>query len=400
MKVFISVDAHLYRTPDNRIWTKTIYGYEFWKRYLETFSNIIVLSRIDNVAYEFVEGFLLSSGDNVDFWGVPLVRSAKDYIIKLPNFVKKIKNLSNDVDCAIFRLPSITSFIAEIIFSKQNKPYVLEVVADPETVYEENKIVKYIMTKHLKKACLRANGVSYVTKYALQKLYPSKNGTLNKSNYSFFESYYSSINLSEKFFSSEKNFDKISEEINLIHTANNINNYIKGHDTAIKIVKSLRDRGINANITFIGDGLKKAEFLTLAESLGIQDYVNFTGFLSSKSEIRNKLLDSDLFLFPTHAEGLPRAIIEAMAVGLPCLSTPVNGIPELLEMEFLFNPDDVEAFSDKIMDLVNNKNKLSQMSRDNILKAKEYENSVLQKRRNDFYIKLINIVNWEKKDEN
>ena len=64
--------------------------------------------------------------------------------------------------------------------------------------------------------------------------------------------------------------------------------------------------------------------LKKAKDLGIDDFVEFTGLLASASEVRQKLKDSDMYVFPTLAEGLPRGIIEAMAVGLPCISSPVG----------------------------------------------------------------------------
>ena len=167
-----------------------------------------------------------------------------------------------------------------------------------------------------------------------------------------------------------------------------MNNYVKGHDVVIKVVKKLRDYGIDARITFIGDGDKRSEFENMANELGIKPYVHFTGLLGSPNDVRNVLLKSDLFIFPTKAEGLPRAVIEAMAVGLPCLSTPVNGIPELLEKKYLFNPTDVDGFANKIKELLNNPSELNGMSHRNIEKAKEYEESVLRKRRIEFYSRL------------
>ena len=126
----------------------------------------------------------------------------------------------------------------------------------------------------------------------------------------------------------------------------------------------------------------------MADKLGIASKVVFTGLLGSATDVRNKLLQADLFILPTKAEGLPRAIIEAMAVGLPCLSTPVNGIPELLKPEYLFEPLDVDGFTNKIVNLLQKPNELTQMSSENIEKAHEYEDKTLQRRRNEFFMQL------------
>ena len=152
------------------------------------------------------------------------------------------------------------------------------------------------------------------------------------------------------------------------------------------------DLGIDASVTFIGDGDLRPELEKMAEVLGVGTKVVFTGLLGSAMDVREKLLDADIFILPTKAEGLPRAVIEAMAVGLPCLSTPVNGIPELLEKEYMFDPMDSQGFTEKIIELLQNPEKMGQTSMRNINKAREYEETVLQQRRIEFYTKLKNLA--------
>ena len=387
MKVLVAVDAQLFRTEDGKVWTPTIYGYEFWTRYLDIFEEVVVVSRIKNASFEEVKGFLRSDGEHITFRGLPFARGAKEYIKKFNAFRKEAKNAVEDVDCAIIRLPSIAATFIEYYFRKTQKPYVLEVVVDPNDAYAENKIAKELLTWHLKKAVLHANGVSYVTQFFLQKEYPSYSIRYGEDK-THFDTYYSSIMLKKDFFGEAKKFVNHPKKYKIVHTANNVNNYIKGHDVLINAVKILRDGGYDIEVIFIGDGKKREEFLNLADSLGIRKYVNFTGLLPSASEVRKVLIDSDMFVFPTKAEGLPRAVIEAMAVGLPCISTPVNGIPELLDREFLLNPNDTEGFAEKISFLVDNPLIMEKCSLRNISKAYEYEQNVLQSRRNKFYTKL------------
>ena len=46
MNVLVAVDAQLFMTPDGKVWSKTIYGYDFWKRYLDVFETVKVVSRL------------------------------------------------------------------------------------------------------------------------------------------------------------------------------------------------------------------------------------------------------------------------------------------------------------------------------------------------------------------
>ena len=82
-----------------------------------------------------------------------------------------------------------------------------------------------------------------------------------------------------------------------------------------------------------------------------------------------------------------------MAVGLPCLSTPVAGIPELLDEKYLFDPQDYRGFASKVEHLMNAPDELLKMSVENIEKAKAFTSDVLETRRTSFYKCLRESVN-------
>ena len=68
---------------------------------------------------------------------------------------------------------------------------------------------------------------------------------------------------------------------------------------------------------------------------------------------------ANIFVLPTYAEAMPMSVIEAMAAGLPVISTTVGGIPELIENGvdgLLYAPGDVNALAEKISFLLDNKN--------------------------------------------
>lgn len=389
--VLVSADAQLLKTPDGKVWAKTIYSYFFWKRYLEVFKSIYVISRIMDVDYPDVEGYLLSSGENVEFIGLPMAKGAKEYFSKINEFIRTSFEAVKKCDCAIIRTPSISGIFVENAVRKAKIPYVVEVVVDPKHAYADKSfLAEKFITRRLCSSVLHANGASYVTRYALENIYPCY-AMLHGEDNQHFQSYYSSIDLHESYFGKPKVYKK-NNAIKIVHTANNVNNYVKGHKTVIEVVSLLRKRNIDASATFIGDGIKRKEFMSYAKELEIEDYVTFTGMLSSGDEVRKVLINSDLFLFPSKSEGLPRAVIEAMAVGLPCLSTPVDGIPELIDNKYLFDPEDVESFAGEVCRLLNSPDEMTEMSLKNITVAHEYEATILQNRRNEFYMKLLNLV--------
>ena len=94
---------------------------------------------------------------------------------------------------------------------------------------------------------------------------------------------------------------------------------------------------------FAGNGDLKGGKL-LSKKLNIENQVEFKGWVNG--EKKHKLFSSSsIFCLPSYAEGFPMAILDAWVYGLPVLSTPVGGIPDIAvngENILLFNPNDVE----------------------------------------------------------
>ena len=121
-------------------------------------------------------------------------------------------------------------------------------------------------------------------------------------------------------------------------------------------------------------------------------HIEFTGFVQ-KDKLHQLLLDADVAVLPTKAEGLPRVIIEAMALGLPCITTPVSGNPELIDKELLIKYDDIQGFSDALTRILTNVEFYEEQSRKNYVRSLQYSTTVLNPRRTNFYKNLIRLVN-------
>ena len=85
------------------------------------------------------------------------------------------------------------------------------------------------------------------------------------------------------------------------------------------------------------------------------------------------MLDSaHLFVLPSLTEGLPRALLEAMARGLPAVATAVGGVPELLPPSCLVPPRQAKALAARIGDVVRDENARQRLGEENRRRATEY----------------------------
>lgn len=394
MKLLVATDAHIFRTPDGAYWCKSIYGYDFWQRYLNVFDDVKIVSRMKDVPE--IEGKKLRvDGEHVEVSGIPFYQGPKELLKVYTKIQRTLKDIDSDCDAALMRMPSQT---ASMVYSHLRKgmPVAGEVVYDmTDDVNQPGqgpvlKLLNIITSNRLKKFCLNANGVSYVTEYSIQKHYPSFS-MLHGETDEHFHTYYSTITLSDKAFTGPRDFSN-NAGIKVVLSSVAMNSERKGEKVVIETVKKCRDAGYEVSAILIGDGTLRKSFEDYAIQLGVNQYIEFTGLLPSSDHVRDVMKNADMFVFPTMGEGLPRGILEAMAIGLPVLSTPVGGIPEVIDSKYLFDPHDSDGISNMICHLLDETEELNQMSRDNFGKAQEYRNSILQGRRDVFYKKLRNLI--------
>ena len=137
----------------------------------------------------------------------------------------------------------------------------------------------------------------------------------------------------------------------------------KGFTNLIRACALLVERGRPFHCEIFGDGPLEKDLRTQIEGLGLQERVQLVG-PRPQHELRKRLADANVFVLPSvpEADGgmdnLPTVIMEAMATGLPVVSTTIGGIPEMVvegETGFLVQPDDIPALSEAIEKITNDR---------------------------------------------
>jgi len=132
---------------------------------------------------------------------------------------------------------------------------------------------------------------------------------------------------------------------------------------AIKIVEGLLKDYPQIKYTYVGDGKYYEEIAEYVKNNRLEKNIKLPGFMDNPYEV---LKDADLFLLTSLYEGLPYALIEAMAFKVPLLASDVTGNNELIVNDyngFLYNLDNIEEGKSKLQVLINDKNKLMDMSK-------------------------------------
>ncbi len=125
----------------------------------------------------------------------------------------------------------------------------------------------------------------------------------------------------------------------------------KGLSYLIEAFSKVKTRKPSAHLVLLGEGPCKAELQQQASHLSCGDAVHFLGH---QSNVEQLIRGMDVFVLSSVAEGMPRAILEVMASGIPCIATRVGGIPEIMSSDdvgILVPAKDPEALAKAMIDL-------------------------------------------------
>ncbi|NJM85531.1 MAG: glycosyltransferase family 4 protein, partial [Leptolyngbyaceae cyanobacterium RM2_2_21] len=129
---------------------------------------------------------------------------------------------------------------------------------------------------------------------------------------------------------------------------------MKGLPILLKSLVQLKEAHPNLQLTVVGDGEERTSLEASVQQLGLQSMVEFVGY-QSQSSVRQYLQQTDIFVLPSFAEGVPVVLMEAMATQVPVIATRIAGISELVEegqSGYLVPPSDTEALREKIEVLI------------------------------------------------
>lgn len=385
MKLLLVDNIVLYKDK-GKFYSPSIYNNEFFSRYSKIFSKVEILAKTKKIIKKnvYTNEIKLCT---LSISTIPYFKGFIGLILSMPLLIFKLISSINECNALCLRIGQVESYIAYIINLAFKKPYFVEVVNDPETIFKSKSFINSINLSIFKQILLNSTAASFVTDHYLQNKYLPKNHKIK------FLSSYSSINLTSDYFngSARQSFNK--NDIRIIHVSNTIQGNFKGHFTVVDIVEKLLINGINVTVSFLGDGSSVDDLKHYIKSKNISNKFSFLGLIKSEAKKISLLKSNNLFLYPSQMDGLPRSLIEAMAVGLPCLASNIAGIPELIEVKYLKDPNDVDGFYHLICYLIDNQSEIELMSKTNVKIASKFKSSHLNRLRKNFYESFKNFHN-------
>jgi len=129
--------------------------------------------------------------------------------------------------------------------------------------------------------------------------------------------------------------------------------WVKGHEWSLQAIRRLADKGVDVRFEIIGDGPDRQRVLYTIADLGLQDRVRLPGKLGP-DEVLKRVQQADAFLLSSHSEGISNAALEAMACGVPVVTTDCGGMREAVTdgvEGFVVPVRDAEAMASRLLHL-------------------------------------------------
>ena len=381
MNVAVTSEHRYDRTPDGAVWTQTAHAYGFWTRYLITFDHVKVVARVRDVP-QVEPGAKRADGPGVSVFPVPYYVGPVQYLKLRSAVIQKVRQSVAADEAVMMRVPSQIADCLAPALRRVGRPYGVEVITDPWDAFSPQAnphplrpFFRRWGSHQLRRHCSSAAGAAYVTAAALQRRYPCPRHMAAMSDV---ELNACPILPAARCFADMPDAARRKTVI----TVGSLDHLYKSPDVLIKAIAACVAKGFNIQLRIVGDGRNRQFLEDLAASLKLGDRVVFLGSLPSVVE---QLDEADLFALPSRQEGLPRALVEAMARGLPCIGSEVGGIPELLAPEDIVPRNDVEALAKKIQEVLSDSGRAQRMAARNLEKAKEYDEAKLRELRGAFF---------------
>jgi glycosyltransferase involved in cell wall biosynthesis len=396
-RLLLTSEEHFIVDDSGAVYSRGPATYSFWSRYLDVFDELFVLARVARREREPKSGqkshAQRADGPGVSFGALPDHTGPWQYLRARRHAQSIACQAIADCDSYLLRIPGVVSQMVwhEILHMK--KPYAVEVLGDPWDAlgpgtwpHLMRPVFRLIATRQLKRICSRASALNYVTVHALQKRYPPSNNAF-VSAFSDVELAPASTNiLAEKHrrLRASTWHDSQGGAPIRLGFLGSFSRLYKGADVLLRAATLCHQRGLNFCLTLVGDGQHLPEMKSLAATLGIADRTHFPGQLPPGKAIFDFLDSLDLFVLPSRAEGMPRALLEAMARGCPCIASNIGGIPELLTLADLVLVGNSEQLAALILKCVSASDRLIAMSERNFAIAKRFSPKIICEARRSF----------------
>lgn len=331
--VAVCLEHHFYE-HEGSYYTKLSFSHSYWLDYLNYFDCVYVIARVERIT-SLDSSYVRADGPNVTFVPLPNYTGVGAFVKSLPRLIAASFTVSKRYDHFILRSGNITNLIWPwlVLF---RKAYLREYpgnIKEGVEGYVGRRSIKRLLAGPLHWLGMfqgyfsRANGfVSYV----LKDVY----GNTTTPSYVF-----SSFQIDE--IEVRKSNYKVGDVVHITSVGR-----LEGEKGHALLIKSLKDFSFPIVLNLIGSGTQEQKLKDIASDLGVE--VVFHGAIVDREVLFEHIAQSDIFVLPSLTEGMPRALLEAIATFTPVVASNVGGVPYVIDEKYLFTPGNIDELRNRV----------------------------------------------------
>ncbi len=376
----VAVEHHFVEV-EGRFYTHITYEYDYWREFLAVFDAVVAVARVRREA-RVPEGWTPADGEGVRFHPLRDYLGFAQLLRTLPTVYRQCGEAMAAPGPVLLRLGPI-SLMCRRHLRRQGRPFAFEGLGHGGESVARMRSLRLLgfgtlLGSAIHRMCRRqaaeASCANYISRY-VQDLYPTRSGR---------EWVISDVMLPPQAYADPRPASAFRRRPLTLITVGRLEQE-KGQTYLIAAVDKLVRRGRDIRLEIVGGGRDMESLRQQAAEAGIADCVTFHGPIPSGPPVTALLRQADVFVLPSLSEGLGRALVEAMAVGLPAIGSRVGGVPELLDAETLVPPADGNSLAEAIERFALDPEALARLSARNHAVAANFSADSLHRQRCEFW---------------
>jgi phosphatidyl-myo-inositol dimannoside synthase len=324
------VTDHAFYEKEGRLFDNYCFDEAFFADYVKVFGSVRLACRVAPGLPP--EGAFPAGGPAVRWEALPNLRGGRWMLWAALKGRGRMKSLVGKASCVVVRVPGELGWWASLAARQAATPLMMEVVGEPRSGLQTTRtgpvasVIGALQARRLRRLSRWVDAASYVNRTELPGLYPCRADVPWEA--------ISSVRLDRAQLRPPRQAPREAGRIRVAF----VGTFTRRKRVADIVLAcgALRAQGLAVSAVLVGDGPDRPSVEDAVRQHELSAAIRLPGHIADRGTLWALLDESDVFVMPSASEGLPRAVLEAMARGLPAIGSHIPGHAEVLAPEAMF----------------------------------------------------------------
>jgi phosphatidylinositol alpha-1,6-mannosyltransferase len=380
------VTDHAFHEEDGRLLDNYCFDETFFSDYVKVFGFVRLACRVETGPPP--AGAFRAGGPGVTWEALPNRRGARWLLWAALEGRRRMRSLVAQAECVVVRVPGEVGWWASLAARDCGKPLMMEVIGDPRSGWKTTRtgpvasVIAGLQARRLSRIARCVDAAIYVNRTELPRLYPCRPEAPWEA--------ISDVRLDRSHLRPARQALRDAERVRVAFVGTFTRR--KRVTDVVLACSAVQAQGLAVSAVLVGDGPDRTSVEEAVKRHELGAAIRLPGHIADRDALWAVLDDSDVFVMPSASEGLPRAVLEAIARGLPTIGSRIPGHAELLAEEAMYPVGDHAALASMLCRLGTDPGLYRRLSEHSVTTAAGFLDEVLSPRRRRLYEHLLSLA--------